>query len=634
MTKVQNYFLLLFLCFAFLSVDAQQNIKMEYHPLHRNTKQPNISPELNLSNYNVRYQELNFEVDPAVLYIKGDVVFYYQANASLDTLIVNLSDSLTVDSVKKGSAHLAFEHQNNCIKIDIENISEGAIDSLTVFYQGKPDESNHAFFIDVQDGISQIPVLATLSEPYGASDWFPCKNTLTDKIDSLDINITAPMGNIGVSHGLLQGVDTNGTNLTYRWKHRYPIVPYLVSIAVSDYLEYHKYLHLPSGDSLRFENYFYHQNYDFKVDEVNKMNAFITVFDSLFTPYPFANEKYGHVEFSEGGGMEHQTISSMGSFDFEIISHEFVHQWFGNYITCGSWLDLWLNEGFATYCTGLCYEALHPELYWQTWKEYTINAIVSQNTGTVIPIDTLDFYDLFSSRLTYRKASYLLHMIRWTIGDEAFLEAIRNYLSDEDLAFSFAKTPQLIAHFEQVADTSLSAFMDDWFYGEGYPIFDIEWSQDENKNLYVEMSQSDAAFNNRFFELYVPLRLIGENDSLDLRLHHQSNNQLFIKSIDFEVTELKFDPDLWLISKNASVINGIEDTEKYCPKLYPNPTNGLLHLPSDGNIKHVVVFNSEGLQQNIRIENQSLDLSKLPKGLYIVQMWVNGHLTQQKIIKE
>ncbi len=634
MTKVQNYLLLLLLCYAFTNITAQQNIRTERHPIHKNINLKSYVSELDVSKYNIIYQQLNFKINPAILYIEGAVTFHYQAETSLDTLVLNLSDSLTVDSVKRSNTHLIFQHQNNSIRININDIPEGNIDSLTVFYRGRPDETHNAFFIDVQDEVSQIPVLATLSEPYGASDWFPCKNTLTDKIDSLDINITAPIGNIGVSHGLLQGVDTNGTEVTYRWKHRYPIAPYLVSIAVSDYLEHHRYLHLPSGDSVRFENYLYHQNYNFNVNEIAKTDYFFPIFDSLFSPYPFANEKYGHVQFPMGGGMEHQTISSMGRFDFGIISHELAHQWFGDYITCGSWLDLWLNEGFATYSTGLCFEAIHPDSYWSSWKEYSVGTIVSENTGTVIPNDTLDFNDLFSFRLTYRKASYLLHMIRWTIGDEAFFEAIKNYLSDENLAFSFAKTPQLIAHFEQVADTSLSTFMDDWFYGEGYPIFDIEWSQDENQNLYIEMSQSDASLNDRFFELYVPLRLVGENDSLDIRIHHHSNNQMFIKNINFEVTDVKFDPDLWLISKNTSVVNGVEEEGKHRPKLYPNPTNGLLYLPLNSNINSVSILDSKGVRQNIRIKDNLIDISELPRGFYTVQFSVNGRLTHQKIIKQ
>ena len=86
-------------------------------------------------------------------------------------------------------------------------------------------------------------------------------------------------------------------------------------------------------------------------------------FEATFTPYPFRNEKYGHAQFGWGGGMEHTTVSFMtarvsGAYSRSLIAHEMAHQWFGDKITCGSWRDIWLNEGFATYLASLVIENL------------------------------------------------------------------------------------------------------------------------------------------------------------------------------------------------------------------------------------------------------------------------------------
>ena len=259
---------------------------------------------------------------------------------------------------------------------------------------------------------------------------------------------------------MLVDIDTIADTLVYYWKHRYPITPYLVSIAVSDYREYSYYIHFSNGDSLLFSNYLYQKDFEKNKEKIKQTDRFMQFYDSLFVPYPFMKEKYGHVQFPIGGGMEHQTISSMGYFDYEIISHELAHQWFGDAITCGSWMDIWLNEGFATYCTGLCYEFLDP-YWWPRWKNLVIEKITSEEGGSVYPKDTVSVRALFDSRLTYRKAAYVLHMIRWTIGDDNFFQAIRNYLSNSKLSYAFAKTENLISIFEEVADTSLSIFMND-----------------------------------------------------------------------------------------------------------------------------------------------------------------------------
>jgi aminopeptidase N len=563
--------------------------------------------------------------------LTGNVSVYYLANKNLDSLILNLSDSLQVDSILQNQNKLTFLHQNNLLRIDIEDISVNLIDSLSIYYQGKPSPNNNAFFIAVQDSINKVPILSSLSEPYGSSDWWPCKNTLTDKIDSIDVSIDCPVGNIGVSVGLLKKTQTSDQRITYYWQHRYPITPYLVSISVSRYTEYHSYIHYGDTDSILFQNYLYPIDLDSKKWAIDRTSLFFNIYDSLFIEYPFCNEKYGHVEFPIRGGMEHQTISSMGIFNFEIISHELAHQWFGDYITCNSWEDLWLNEGFATYCTGLCYENTSPQKWWPIWKEKSIDKITQSDSGRVFPSDTNDVAALFDSRLTYHKASYLLHMIRWTIGDEDFFQAIRNYLNDRSLSFNFAKTPNLISHFEQEAATSLSEFMNDWFYGEGYPIFNIKWQQNNHINLTINIEEHSVLEDQHFFKLFVPLRLIGENDTLNLKLNLQENHQEFNFCLNFKVDSIVFDPDFYLISKNASVIN--ESIPNFDILLYPNPCKNKLTIESPHKIIDVQVIDNKGCILNLSYQNNSLDLSLLPSGIYYIRIQTNNNLFLKKIIK-
>lgn len=583
--------------------------------------------------YDVVFQELNLEVDPSVYYIKGAVKFYYKALNPLDTLYFHLSQDLTIDSIIQQNQILNYNRLNDVVMVDIEDLSTSSIDSITIYYQGAPPANNEAFFIAVQDSVNLIPVLATLSEPYGSSDWWPCKNTLTDKIDSIDINITCPIGNRAASEGVLERIDTILNKVTYRWKHRYPITPYLVSIAVSDYIDYSYFIKINEQDSIWFMNYLYQNNYVANETKINLTDQFFKVYDSLFMPYPFANEKYGHVEFPVGGGMEHQTMTSMGVFDYEIIAHELAHQWFGDYITCGSWEDLWLNEGFATYCTGLCYENLANGYWWPIWKEVSLSKIVIDSTGSVFPIDTNDIARLFDARLTYRKASYILHMIRWTIGDDNFFNGIRNYLNNTDLAFGFAKTPNLIAHFEQLADTNLTEFMNDWFYRESYPKYNIEWSQNQEQTFHVQIHQNSATNDGHFFKLFVPLRLIGSNDTLDLRLDHQFDNQAFNIPLNFQVDTVLFDPDLWLISKNASVSLGVNEILKPEIRIYPNPTKDYIYIDTDEKIFNIQIIDSKGQTISYLDSSKQLNIKALNKGIYIIKIQFNSTSVTKKIVK-
>src|SRR5690606_1979392 len=149
------------------------------------------------------------------------------------------------------------------------------------------------------------------------------------------------------------------------------------------------------------------------------------VLDSLIGPYPFPSEKYGHAQFSWPGGMEHQTMSFMGNFAFELIAHELIHQWFGNMVTCGSWQDIFLNEGFATYLTGVCVENLLEEQWWDRWKSVRKDIVFEKPDGSIFVSDTTEVPVIFNGRLTYTKGAYLLHMLRWILGDESFFRVLK-----------------------------------------------------------------------------------------------------------------------------------------------------------------------------------------------------------------
>jgi len=321
------------------------------------------------SNSDIVYQRMEWKIDPNVLYIKGIVTSHFKSKIqNLDQIEFDLHSVMQVDSVHHKGISVEYERIDSKIIIPLaQSINEGQLDSVSVFYQGNPGNTGFGSFSKtIHD---EVPNIWTLSEPYGAMDWWPCKQSLVDKIDSVDILVTSPEEYRTASLGLLVAEDVKNNKRTMHWKHRYPVATYLVAISVTNYTDYSDTLFMEDGKLIEVLNYVYPEDEQYARDKTPVTIDFLELFNNLIGEYPFAAEKYGHAQFGWGGGMEHQTMSFMYNFGFELVAHELAHQWFGDYITTGSWQDIWLNEGFATYLAGLSYENLLDGVWWPRWKK-------------------------------------------------------------------------------------------------------------------------------------------------------------------------------------------------------------------------------------------------------------------------
>jgi aminopeptidase N len=347
--------------------------------------------------------------------------------------------------------------------------------------------------------------------------------TLTDKVDSLDFYINIPVGNMAASNGLLADTLHSGNRVTYHWKHRYPIANYLIGMAVTNYAAYEDTVPTVYGD-IHVLNYCYPENKsDWQAASSNTAAA-LQLYSRLFGAYPFIKEKYGQAQFNWGGGMEHQTMSFIYATDFELVNHEMAHQWFGDKLTCGSWADIWLNEGFAVYLSGLCYQNLQPE-WWLSFRNTCLGPIRAYGLhGSVSCTDTNSVPRIFSGVLSYKKGAYLLHMLRWELGDSVFFAALRSYVNDTALTYSFTKTQMLERHLEAESGKDLSGFFAKWFYGQGYPSYALDWSQKGNA-LSCRLSQTTSDTSVSFYGMHVPVNdfygmLVGRLD-LKRNLSHE-----------------------------------------------------------------------------------------------------------------
>lgn len=504
--------------------------------------------EETVADINVLHHTCRWNIDPAQSYISGSVQTTFTANAPASEVVFDLHDSLTVDSILRGAFTLSFSHVNHQIRIPF-NVSTGQVETLTIYYHGTPGNSGFGSFVQTEH--ESQPIVWTLSEPYGARDWWPCRQNLSDKIDSIDIYITTPLGFTGVSNGVLADTSANDSTVTYHWQHRYPIATYLVALSATNYIHYIDTVVL-NDYTIPVHNFVFPESEAEARTATAKLADQMQLFDSLFGHYPFKEEKYGHAQFGWGGGMEHQTITFMGGWGWELMAHELAHHWFGNAITCGSWQDIWLNEGFATYLSGLCYEFIDTQ-WWMPFKNDRMNRATQQTDGSVYCTDTTEVSRIFSGRITYAKGAMILHTLRWLIGDSAFFSALKNYMSNPNLRFGFATSNNLITAFEQASGSSLHHYFQQWLYSEGYPTYEVLWSRKSNTEILVSVHQTTSHPSVDFFDLPIPVRCFGEGLDTTFRLNHIYSGQVFTLNVPFKTDSVAFDPDRWILSRSNTV---------------------------------------------------------------------------------
>ena len=638
----KTYFLFLLFFGLFCKAQNQQDNLSEIvnSEMKSASKLMNLAINPNTLNYDVTYHKLEFTVDPEVYFITGKVTTTFTALANMNNVTFDLANEMTVTSVIGNSQNLSFfQNGNDELIITLPTTqTTGTSATVEIIYSGAPPSGGFGSFAVTTHGSS--PVMWTLSEPFGARDWWPCKQDLNDKISSIDVYITAPSQYVAVSNGVEpEAPIINGLNKTTHFHHNYPIPAYLICMAVTDYTVYTQTAGT-APNTYPIVNYIYPENFDASVQtQLDQTPLILDFYSNLFEIYPFHNEKYGHAQFGWNGGMEHTTVSFMNNFSRGLIAHEMGHQWFGDKITCGTWKDIWLNEGFATYLASLVIENFDGTAAFITDKTNMINSITSQTGGAVYLTDTeaTNVGRIFSNRLTYNKGAMVLNMLRLKLGDTNFFQGIRNYLADANFAYNYAVTTDFKSHMEAVYGNSLTEFFNDWIYNQGYPSYSItaqNWGSGQVK-ITVNQSQSNASVT--FFEMPLPIRIIGSaGQTFDTIIENTSNNQQFIISVPFSMTNFQFDPEKDIIAKNNSVTlsNDSFELEKAIA-VYPNPAIDQLNIqmPSDVVLEKVTIFNNLG-QKVAENTNLNFSISNLASGVLFIQIETSKGIFHKKIIKK
>ena len=531
--------------------------------------------------------------------------------------------------------------------------------SVDITYSGVPTSGtgsiSSASFLFYDHG-SAKQVVASLSEPYGARDWWPSKDTPADKADSSDVWITADPFFVSVSNGSLEATINNpdGTR-TYKWKNHYPIANYLISVAMTNYQTIEDQFEYETGKFLPLIHYCYPERLtDYRREIVAKTKDMLQIYSQKFGPYPYLKEKYGHAEFSWGGGMEHQTITSVGGNSMSnenLVAHELAHQWYGDKVTCKNWQNIWLNEGFASYA-----ECIYKESKYGTadFKNY-VNNFMNQAkyaVGTIYVQNINSESEIFNSARSYKKGAIVLHMLRGIVGDELFFRIMHEFADEPGLAYNVATTEDFQRIAERVSGMNLNYFFQEWIHGENYPKYSIIWKyrQDFNDNykLIFRITQQTNT-NPTFFTMPIQIAVTTSNGTF---INTVTNNQL-IQTFELTVSgipiSVQFDPNN-LILKTVESISyqpelNIYPTDYSLGQNYPNPFNSstLIHydLPLDGYVT-LKIYNELGKLITALIDEQKgkgsydakFDANKydLASGVYFYTLDIDGFVETKKMI--
>ena len=640
---MKKLFIALFLVLQSILLQAQYNCTAKHTQLLRKSTAAYTLVD-------IRRARIQLNINPNQLNFNGSTSLQFLApENNFSTLGLDLHSSLRIEKIIYHQTELStntYTHANNLLLINLPNaLNANKRDSVQIFYGGTPVQySNQAV---TQENHNQNGIWFTLSEPYGGSEWWPCQHLLQDKIDTLTVIVSSPEGNRTASNGVLKLHETQNGITTDQWLSTNPIAPYLVAVATTNYVENSRTISTGLGNIPLQSFYFPETASAWETDEA-AIDGIFEYYQTRYGRYPFANEKYGHAAFTWGGGMEHQTMSFMANVSFGLVAHELAHQWFGDAITCASWQDIWLNEGFATYSEGLCYEAGLGNQTFDNWLARTYFYATSAADGSVFVPDTSEVSRVFSSRLSYNKGAMVLHMLRLQIGDEAYWQGIKTYITDSKLRDAYAYTADFKTHMEQASGENLSNFFDDWVYGEGFPTFRLEWAQATDGHTILKLKQSAALNPQQIFELRVPVLIEGQTESTYVWINSQRTESTTELNINFPISNISLIPHYEVMTRNKIVAENPALLLNFAPnemgkqiKAVPNPSSSktTLFWSEDLVYPEARLYSSSGklLQTQWISSNQHFvrwDLSTYETGVYIVHLAGPGGNRAIQVVKQ
>lgn len=608
------------------------------HKLHAKTTMADAGED----NYDIKHLLFHLNVTDTSIFIKGDVTTTAQVVASSMTdYVFELGTTMIIDSAKFNGSLVPVTTTGVVRKITPSSaLTSGTTFTAQIFYHGMPP-SGAGFFNGVTHDVSShgTHMMYTVSDPWVAFNWWPVKQSVNDQADSVDMFVTVPAGVTDASNGLLVGVDN--TSLpgysTFHWQTKYPIDYYLISVAVARYSEYKSYMHFTgSTDSMLVQNFLmdtatFNPLYKANFDSVGYT---IDYFSQLYGRYPFWREKYGMSFTSLGGGMEHQTMTTIGVTGTSTIAHELAHQWFGDNVTYKTWGDMWLSEGFATFSEQIFLDRFWGATAAKSQRLAYLNQSFTKPCGMTYVNDTSTSDSLFTIN-QYPKAAMIINTLRYMApNDTMFFHILRSYQAT--YGGKNASTADFKAIAEAEYGTNLDTFFNQWIYGRGYPMYRVNWNQAEG-TVWVKLMQSQSCpSHTHHFSTPVEVQLHSATADTIIKVYNSVDTQLFSFHWAGTVTAVYINNDAMTlmkvlsVSKDASLGIGAVTPDKI--RIHPNPSKNywqVEELPEDTALALVDMTGKVIWQGNSNKGTATIPGERLPAGNYVLH--ING--TNEESVK-
>lgn len=566
----------------------------------------------------IKFVRLNIDVDPGKRYLKGRAELDFTVPDRSKTLPteVELADEFIIKSIKSDSTSLYYYRTNGHVRIYPVPEWRG-MDSITIEYYGVPPSSGLGSV--VFDSHDNTPVFWTLSEPFGAMDWWPCKQDIRDKIDSISITISCPARYRAVANGVAVSERVKGDTRITEWQHHYPIAYHLICVAVSNYRKYSDWLRNSRGDSLEMVNYVYPEKYDQWRRRTYKLQPAYRMMCEYFGNYPFADERYGQAQFGWGGGMEHQTMSFISNAGLNLMIHELAHQWFGNMITSKRWEDIFLHEGLATYCEMLAIEkGVGASSDAPQWRLSCINRAIEKPHESLCRSQARNTDELFDYDVTYCKGAMMLHMLRQNLGDQNFFYCLKSYISNPLYRYGNASIEDFINTVNTITGSNMDWFFNQWYYGKGHPRYDILWHQSVDDIVEIAIRQESTDPSVELFRGKVPMMLHGTNGEKILYTPFSRNKYDYgVVAPKFTVKEIELDPYHEIIAEGE-----VEPYRHDAGRIQIKKSQSIIkvELPDTSSFTHYWLRSSKIAQTHYFGNQRKIEIqtSELPNGQYIL----------------